>query len=233
MTSTRVRDAMRLMVAMFWMLVGGPLVAIGCAPGKQAPEGSGGTTKSGSHVSGCRGAAAGVQPADYIDSDRKTVVADLDCDGIPDTVRVEWVDQGRKRMVAFRARGPGIHAELIADGDALPDLVEVADLDGDGIRDVVFADVDESSVHSEALLVSKDRMAFPVSVLDVRKLQVYSWDPTEGQSDCLPHLLPRVEAMGDQLGLSAAFGHASSKKDCMAPSRVLLVIVRDTLRRLK
>jgi hypothetical protein len=107
--------------------------------------------------------------------------------------------------------------------------VQFADVNGDGIRDAVLADIDESSVVTVILLVKRDTLKLsPARNADVRRYVEYIWDPTAGQEACRNALLPRVERVAGRLVVSTAYGEARDARDCANPQRRLLEVVRDS-----
>lgn len=146
---------------------------------------------------------------------------DMDCDGVVDSISLARVDLdgvllsqatiGRRTPYRFRAL------------DGLPTLSEAVDLDGDGMRDLLLALVDESTVLPLLLRVTAtDARPFDESKLDWRQLQ-YVWSAQDDQDSCTSVVAPRthVDSEGRRyVRVRVAAGDVSCNQ---APSVALIV----------
>jgi hypothetical protein len=158
-------------------------------------------------------------------------VADLDRDGVADSVIIERFTDNSLTRTRIRIAG-SIQALHVGSGDTFPEVLDTADLNGDGVLDLLVADIDESAVWSGVLLVGPSRLEF--AGLDARipsSTTSYLWEPTEGHGECQQAVLPRViRTAGRPSMISVAVGEARTAADCMTPRRDTLVLRGDRLR---
>ena len=107
--------------------------------------------------------------------------------------------------------------------DGLPTLVEAVDIDQDGVRDLVLALIDESTVLPTLVRVTPTELQrFDESNLDWRQLQ-YLWSEADNQDDCSGMVAPRsgLGASGRRyMRVRASLGDSS----CAQSSSVALVV---------
>jgi hypothetical protein len=166
-----------------------------------------------------------------LSADGRRAIADFDGDSSPDTLVVERVQSPGLLESRIAIRG-SLRAELTVGGDNFPEILGVGDLNHDGLQDALLADVDESSVWSGVLLVSRSALRFaPLESSTPAGTMSYLWDTTEDHHRCLASVLPRIER-GDAGSpvISVAVGQARAVADCMNPNRLRLRLVEDTLR---
>lgn len=125
---------------------------LGSTPGEGSPSSR-----------GCGGARAGPHPDDVILEDGHVGLADLDCDGSVDTVRVEWIYKQGIPYAQTSVVGRELSGRSSGQTDQLPQLVSFADLNADGLRDIVVMYLDDSAVIGEVELVRRDGLRFPVA----------------------------------------------------------------------
>lgn len=71
---------------------------------------------------------------------------DLDCDGTPDTIKVELFDSAGVGYWRMSARYRGAPVSLTSPWEDRPELVGAVDLDADGTLEILFAAADESGI---------------------------------------------------------------------------------------
>ena len=197
---------------------------------------------------GCRGAGQGTprghaeaqgattgrsigSTAIWIAADRRTAIADFDGSGHPDTLRVERVREGRVLATRISLHG-SINAERKVSGDSYPQVVDLVDLNGDGLLDVLLDDVDESSVWTGVLLVGRASLRF--ATLDPStppRTMSFIWPSSEAREACMSAITPSVEHVpGAAPVITVAINGAESAASCMTPRHVKFRVVNDTIR---
>jgi len=195
-------------------------LAVACARGRQ--------DSASSRPTGCTETFAGALDTDSVSENGLFAVGDLDCDGSRDTVFIEKPGStGAGRLIV---RGSVTDAELPVLGDGGLRIAGFGDFNLDHVRDILVAEVDESVVSTEIVLVARDRLkvaAVAGSEL-VNQLQ-YLWDPTAGQAPCRVELMPRVVSVNARPAASIAYGTAVRVSDCMRPARQAWWVEHDTI----
>jgi hypothetical protein len=176
-------------------------------------------------------AVAPVQLADTIHA----VSRDLDHDGSLDTIVFYLSKQGGVRYAYVRVCGATLSAVIRLLGDGAPEIVDYGDLDGDGVEDLLLADVDLDVIWAGALLVRPDSLTIAKPAASVSpEATWYGWDPTAGHGACRSELMPRIEALSDgTLVVSMASGEAITTADCMNPNRNRFRVFGDSLVHIK
>ena len=204
-------------------------LALACTPGA-GDAGSTSGTAAGDMASLCAGIRAGPSIADSTFDDGKAALADLDCDGSPERLVLAWASRSGVSYPMVSVSGSTISGELQLEQDGLPQFVEFGDITGDGVRDVLMATADESTVFPSLVLVSRSRLVVPRNEgLDWRRLQ-FSWEGPEEVSRCLSFVLPRLDFTAGAPGLVAVASRESgAQSDCSDPALKRLRIVDGTL----
>lgn len=150
-----------------------------------------------------------------------TGAVDLECDGIVDSITVSRVNVVGVAVAQLRVgdRAPYLFRNL----DGVPTLVEAVDIDGDGVRDLLLALIDESTVLPLLVRVTSSEMRqFDEGALDWRQLQ-YVWAEGDDQDSCLAMVAPRsgIGASGHRyVRVRASLGDTACAQ---APSVALVV----------
>jgi hypothetical protein len=152
---------------------------------------------------------------------------DLDCDGAADTVRVTWL-KGTRWLPQITVSG-SIRATGVFLSDELPQLVEFGDVNGDGIRDIVAAFIDESSVLPFVLLVLRDTLLvvrFP-DTQTARQMQ-FTFGDVNWPDACVDSLVPSIVVLDSLVAIEVRTGEYRMPGDCSRASRARL-LVRDRM----
>ena len=157
---------------------------------------------------------------------------DLDCNGIQDSVVVDRASDslasGLPRLVVS-LNGRSRFLELHSDG--LPRIVDIGDLDADGVADVLLATADESvSIWPTVVLVRSDT---PAVARGASAMGVYTFDPIENPDCDYRSLLPTMQRASDGKLLVSwvdVSGPAGSSTACLDPQRKQWEVVADSLR---
>lgn len=156
--------------------------ALGCGDADRRAEGT------------CAPFALGVE-ADAISSQDGSlrIVADLDCDGTADTVTVDYAVRGQHQVPVVAVGGQTLAGAVALSVDQPPQHAVLGDLDGDGIRDAVLTLVDESSVYSTVVLMTRmgPALAKKDPAIDWRGMQYLIDEMTP--PECIRMALPKVE----------------------------------------
>ncbi len=118
---------------------------------------------------------------------------DIECDGILDSVVVDRVIVGGVATTQLRVgdRAPYLFRTL----DGVPSLVEAVDIDRDGVRDLLLALIDESTVLPILVRVTRSELqGYDESDLDWRRLQ-YLWFEGDDLDACAMTVIPRSELL--------------------------------------
>lgn len=135
-----------------------------------------------------------------------TITSDLDCDGRDETIAIRYSTQSGVTAPTIAVESPtmsGTHAMIL---DRPPQHAVIGDLDGDGLRDIVFSLVTESTVFTRVILFAKDGpYAAPQDrAIDWRVLQ-YIHDENTPQ-ECISSALPSIERIGEQSVIRLPYG---------------------------
>ena len=171
------------------ILVGAVIVA--CTPsGKAAGDGN---SQAAARRASCSRDLWGSHSADTQTNKNRTAYADLNCDGTPDTITIVWAKEGGKSRPLITVAGSTARVSRVLEVDGLPEFAQFADVDGDGIRDILLATVDESTVFPAILLVKSEQLITPRDGAGVnwRELQ-YIWAEGEDPEACMKQVLPKM-----------------------------------------
>lgn len=121
------------------------------------------------------------------------IVADLDCNGDVDTVTVGYAVRGQQQVPVVAVGGQTLPGAAALSVDEPPQHAVLGDLDGDGIRDAVLTLVDESSVFSTVVLMTRSGPALAKKdpAVDWRRMQYLIDEMTP--LECIQLALPTVE----------------------------------------
>lgn len=128
------------------------------------------------HPRGASDTSATAMLAESQGLQRSVFFADLDCEGGVDSVFIT--------RTQIRVAG-SIVALRVDNGENLPEVLDTADFNGDGVLDLLIVDVDQSSVWTGVLLVRRGNLTF--AGLDARipsTMTSYLWETTEGHGEC-------------------------------------------------
>lgn len=126
------------------------------------------------------------------DSRLRSMLLDLDCDGLVDTVLVEREEVGANRGLpkVIVARG-GRTVELRLQSDVLPEIVDAGDISGDGVIDILLSGVSESvTIWPLLVITSYDTLLVPT---DMEEMGVYYFDELTTPECSSRELLPFFE----------------------------------------
>lgn len=167
--------------------------------------------------------------ADVIRPDRRSAIADLECSGELDTVKVAWdsTDHIVRPLVVVTRPERTDRVRLATEG--LPEIVAIGDVDGDGIRDILLVTSDESTVIPGLVIVRRDSAIVPVVLrgFDWKAFQ-YVFADNVMTATCLPSLRPRIVSRNGGAALSVASG-SSLTSDCRTPPRKLFQVAHGVL----
>ena len=164
------------------------------------------------------------------DQVEQVFVADLDNDHVADSIVIQRLNEPFALQIAIS--GSIQAAYTTYDGDFFPEIVDTADLNLDGVQDLLIVDTGLSSVDSYVMLVRRGSLSLATRDKSLPVFTMsYGWDPTFGHGECRDSLLPRV-IRTDQAPpmVSVARGEALTITDCLTPPRDTLVIWGNTLR---
>jgi hypothetical protein len=189
------------------------IVITGCA---------GGPSKT---IDSCAEPFIGGLDSDSISSDGFSAQADLDCSDTPETIRVHWDASGEVHVPTITVQGVHHSLGLALQLDGLPRIMGFGDMDGDSIRDILLAVVDESTVRPVPLLVRRDALLTPElrESLDWRDLQFLHDDLAPRA--CVDEMLPRIEADPGKAATLWISTGISWENGCERPAVVGLRIV--------
>ncbi len=156
----------------------------------------------------------------------RSITADLDCDGVMDTLVVLVGDQ---REVVLTVSG-SLVGDLHLAGS--PEIIGIADFNGDGLLDVALQDFDESQVSADVLLVQREGLRFVPYAPGLRRASMYLFHDVGFSQQCIEDVRPRLRRTETgEVVLAVVHGDYYEPSDCTLLDQMELTVLDDTIRR--
>lgn len=177
----------------------------------------------------CEQSYIGPMQGDSIGADGRMAWADLNCDGHRETIAIDWRAVGDTEMVSIEIVDGDLSGHVLLRYDGLPQILGFGDLNGDSIRDVLIASVDESGILANIVLSAPGGPKMPQYAhdLDWSRLQ-FNYDDL-APLDCLDRVRPRIVTEPGRSAYVQIFYGASWTEGCHTPNPARLVLRGDTL----